>query len=66
MTRKDYKLIARQLHETRELLITEEFPSNEIFAYDTAVSAIMVALQADNPRFDCDRFMGAVAEGKGI
>lgn len=55
MTRKDYELLAAHLNTGRQL--TPEGDAR--FGYDVAVSRVILALAADNPRFDQARFLVA-------
>jgi hypothetical protein len=56
MTRKDYVLIAKALKDARN-----EAPNGgSRFAVGNAAEKIALALQADNPRFDSQRFFDAI------
>lgn len=61
MTRKDYVLIARALHEARN-----EAKPEEQAVVGNAAEKIAISLKADNARFDSQRFFDAVYTGKGI
>jgi len=58
MTRKDYQLIADAM--------CSEIPEQrtaEWWTWWACCNALSAALQADNQRFDCDKFLTACKEG---
>lgn len=62
MTRKDYNLIARSLRES--LVATTH--NDQAVGIIKATKALASTLAHDNSRFDPDRFVDAVLEGKRI
>ena len=63
MTRKDYKLIAGYLAVAYSKTV---FRNNAYEGFELVMDALLDALQADNPRFDRDKFETAVFTGKGL
>ena len=66
MTRKDYVLIASAINDIREKIrmhgrdvASRELWSGTLGGISDAARAIADALQADNPRFDRERFLKA-------
>ena len=55
MTKKDYIVIAAAIRETRD----QEFDHSAIEAIDRVAERIADKLQADNPRFNRQRFLEA-------
>lgn len=67
MTRKDYKALARII---REAAPSDAWSSDQKTAMSAGIEYIArrVAeyLQADNPRFNAERFRQAIETGKGL
>ena len=55
MTKKDYQYIAAALSKVWPLAARHS-TAGETYGFGLAVDAIVEALQADNPRFDEDKF----------
>ncbi len=55
MSRKDYLLIAAKLRAEFEYIQQYGTHENRV-GFTRAISAITTALEADNPRFDSERF----------
>lgn len=62
MTRKDYVALARAIHGAQP----EPAASIELKQWERVWYRIADVLEADNPRFDRQRFIDAVENGKGI
>lgn len=62
MTRKDYIKLAAALHLTLHQQLNDDPAYAD--AINTAAANIADVLQADNARFDRDRFLTAVREGR--
>ena len=60
MTRKDYKLIAQALHQSKPADAHTEQRQRQ---WQETRNAICQALAADNPRFDPVKFLSACNEG---
>lgn len=54
MSRKDYELIVAALAQS-----WKDCPCGMEYGVERAVELLAQAFQADNPRFDYDRFVGA-------
>jgi len=61
MTRKDYKLIAKELNEFYQMLVNlgDETASSRIF-FDGLVSRLSRKLREDNARFNSSKFREAI------
>lgn len=77
MTRKDYMAIARVLREVqlrgddlRDGEYVDEYNLGRSFGVRAGAQAVadgmIEYLQADNPRFDAERFREAIKTGKGL
>jgi len=61
MTRKDYILVAKELHDAR-LVVGEK----ERFGIDTVADFLAAAFYAENPRFDCEHFLAVIRGEKAL
>jgi len=63
MTKKDYILIASELHDLAHLHLDL---TNPVVAqtWDHFLEALCSAFRQDNPRFDADQFHAAVQKGQ--
>ena len=60
MTRKDYKLIAKVMCDSKP---TNTYPDEPIQAWTEVMRGLISMLRRDNPRFDTQKFIDA-ANGK--
>lgn len=67
MTRKDYERIAKALADAHAAVhgLVPEVQSRYHSGIDWATSSIADALEAENPRFDRNRFLDAANHGDG-
>ena len=63
MTRKDYKLIARALYQSKPERNWPSYGKGEVPQWVQDRNAICEALATDNPRFDPVKFLSACNEG---